>query len=95
MNKSTKLRKKKTCQSVMIMDDFSSEKNISCIKREIQLIERYQNAIHQSEQDDKLIISVVKIWLKYAAVVWSPHKKDIRKVEKIQAAAPKMIPSLR
>ncbi len=33
--------------------------------------------------------------LEYAAVVWSPHKKDIRKIERIQRAATKMVPTLR
>ena len=33
--------------------------------------------------------------LEYAAVVWSPHKKkDIRKLERIQRTATKMIPEL-
>ena len=34
--------------------------------------------------------------LEYAAVVWSPHKKNnIRKLERIQRAATKMLPELR
>ena len=34
--------------------------------------------------------------LEYAAVVWSPHKKkDVRKLERIQRAATKMVPTLR
>ena len=33
--------------------------------------------------------------LEYAAVVWSPHaKKDIRKLERIQRVATKMVPEL-
>ena len=34
--------------------------------------------------------------LEYAAVVWSPHKKkDVRKLERIQRVATKMVPTLR
>ena len=34
--------------------------------------------------------------LEYAATVWSPHhRKDIRKIERIQRAATKLVPSLR
>ena len=34
--------------------------------------------------------------LEYAAVVWSPHmKNDIRKLERIQRMATKMVPELR
>ena len=34
--------------------------------------------------------------LEYAPVVWSPHvKKDIRKLERIQRVATKMVPELR
>ena len=34
--------------------------------------------------------------LEYASIIWSPHnKKDIRKIERIQRAATKMVPSLR
>ena len=33
--------------------------------------------------------------LEYAAVIWSPHKKDIKKLEGIQRAATNRVPSLR
>ena len=33
--------------------------------------------------------------LEYAAVVWSPHKKDVTKLERIQSAATKMVPELK
>ena len=44
---------------------------------------------------NKLIKSLIQPKLEYATVIWSPHKKDIRKNERIQRAATKMAPSLR
>ncbi len=43
-----------------------------------------------------MIVSIIQPKLEYAAVVWSPHKKEgIRKIERIQRAATKMVPTLR
>ena len=42
-----------------------------------------------------LISSLIRPRLEYAAVVWSPHtKKNIRKLERVQRAATKMVPEL-
>ena len=44
----------------------------------------------------KLIVGLIRPRLEYAAVVWSPHKKkNIKRVERIQRVATKMVPSLR
>ena len=44
----------------------------------------------------KIITSMIRPKIEYAAVVWSPHKKkDIRKLERIQKAATKMVPEIR
>ena len=44
----------------------------------------------------KLIMAMIRPRLEYAAVVWSPYKKkDIQKIERIQRAATKLVPSLR
>ncbi len=44
----------------------------------------------------KLITSIIRPRLEYAAVVWSPRlKKDIRKLERIQQAATKLSELLR
>ncbi len=44
----------------------------------------------------KLITSIIRPRLEYAAVVWSPRlKKDVRKLERIQRAATKLPESLR
>ena len=41
----------------------------------------------------KIITSIIRPRMEYAAVVWSPNmKKDIRKIERIQKTATKMVP---
>ena len=44
----------------------------------------------------KIIATMKRPRLEYAAVVWSPHKKkDVMKIERIQRAATKMVPELK
>ncbi len=44
----------------------------------------------------KIITSFLRPTLEYAAVVWSPHlKKHIKKIEKVQRAVSRWVPSLR
>ena len=44
----------------------------------------------------KILTSMIHPRLEYAAVVWSPNaKKDIRKLERIQRVATKMVPEIR
>ena len=44
----------------------------------------------------KIIMSYIRPKLEYAAVVWSPHwKKHVMKLEKVQRAATKWVPTLR
>ena len=44
----------------------------------------------------KIMTAMIRPKLEYAAVVWSPHmKKDIRKLERIQRAATKMVPEIK
>ena len=44
----------------------------------------------------KIIATMMRPRLEYAAVVWSPHKKkDVMKIERIQRAATKMVPELK
>ena len=48
------------------------------------------------EMINKLITSLIRPKLEYAAVIWSPHKKkDLKKLERSQRATTKMVPSLR
>ncbi len=44
----------------------------------------------------KIITSFIRPTLEYAAVVWNPHlKKHVEKLEKVQRAATRWVPSLR
>ncbi len=43
----------------------------------------------------KIITSFIRPMLEYAAVVWSPHLKNTEKLEKVQRAATRWVPSLR
>ncbi len=44
----------------------------------------------------KIITSLIRPTLEYAAVVWNPHlKKHIEKLEKVQRAATRWVPSLK
>ena len=46
--------------------------------------------------DKEMMSKMVQPMLEYSVVVWSPHmKKDIRKFERIQRTATKMVPELR
>ena len=42
-----------------------------------------------------LTVSMIHSMMEYAAVVWLPRKKNVRKIGRIQTAATKMVPSLR
>ncbi len=48
------------------------------------------------EMVKKIITSFIRPTLEYAAVVWNPHViKHIEKLEKVQRAATRWVPSLR
>ena len=51
--------------------------------------------LNEEEIINNLITSLIRPKLEYVAVIWSPHKKDIKKIERLQRAATKMSPSLR
>jgi len=84
---------------VIIQDNLSPDKHINKIVRETySLLKNIRVAFHYLDEEmvKKLIVSMIRPRLEYAAVVWSPHKKkDVNKIERIQRAATKMIPSLR
>ena len=55
-------------------------------------------AFHYMDKDmmRKLITNVIRPRLEYAEVVWSPYKKKhIRKLERLQRMATKMVPEMR
>jgi len=59
---------------------------------------RYMKTAFKYVDEDmvrKIIISFIKPVLEYAAVVWNPHlKKHKSKIEKVQRAATRWVPSL-
>ena len=84
---------------IMITDDLSPEKHINKIIGGVYAlltnIRVAFNYLHE-EMLSKIIASILRPRLEYAAVVWSPHlKKHINKLEKVQRVATKMLPMLR
>ena len=83
---------------VTISNKLSFEKHISKITGETyNLLRNIKLAFSYIDEDmiKKLITSMIRPRLEYAALLWSPHlKKDVRKLERIQRAATKIPHSL-
>lgn len=83
---------------VTIQDSLSPEKHINRITgTAYRMVINIRMAFHYMDEVmvKKLIESIIRPQLEYAAVVWAPHKKKhIKKLERIQRAATKMTPSL-
>ena len=83
---------------VTISEEISSDKHIDKITGEtMNLLRRIKMAFNYMDEDMmKILISaLIRPRLEYAAVVWSQHmKKNIRKLERVQRAATKMVPEL-
>lgn len=84
---------------IIVRGDLSPESHINKVVGEAYgLLNRVRIAFNYLNEDMlvKIIKSMVRPKLEYAAVVWSPHlKKHITKLEKVQKVATKMIPELR
>ena len=84
---------------VTITENLTPDRHINKITGEVtNLLRRIKMAFSYIDGDmmRKLITSMVRPRLEYAATVWSPHtKKNIRKLERVQRAATKMVPELR
>ena len=84
---------------VVIQDTLSPEQHINQIfGSTYRTLTNIRVAFHFTDKDmmKKILTSMIRPRLEYAAVVWSPHaKKDIRKLERIQRVATKMVPELR
>ena len=80
-------------------DNLSPEKLINKIIGDTyQLLRNIRMAFKYLDEEmiNKLITSLIRPKLKYATVIWSPHKKkDIKKLERLRKAATKIAPSLR
>ncbi len=84
---------------VVVQDTLSPEKHINGIfastYRTLANI-RVAFSYMDTNMMKKIITSMIRPKIEYAAVIWSPYKKkDIRKLERIQRAATKMVPELR
>ena len=92
-------RKEEKDLGVIIQDTLSPTRHIdekyastSRMLTNIRVAFRYMD----KDMMKKILITMVRPKLEYAAVVWAPHKKkDIRKLERIQRAATKMVPELK
>lgn len=84
---------------VMIQDTLSPERHIKGIfGSTYNLLTNIRIAFSYMDKEmmKNIITSMVRPKLEYAAVVWAPHKKkDIRKLERIQRVATKMVPELK
>ena len=83
---------------VIVMDDMSPRRHVNKIVGETyNLLKNIRVAFSYIDEDmmKKIIVTMIRPRLEYAAVVWSPNlKKDIKQLERIQRAATKMVPSL-
>ena len=84
---------------VTVTDNLTPDKHINRVVGEaMSLLRRVKMAFSYVDTDmiKTLISSMIRPRLEYAATVWSPHtRKNIRKVERVQRAATKMVPELR
>lgn len=91
--------KKEKDLGVIVREDLSSENHINKIVGETYgLLNKIKIAFNYMDEEmlERLIKTMIRPRLEYAAVVWSPHlKKHINKLEKVQRAATRLIPELR
>ena len=84
---------------VTITEGLTPDRHISRITGEMtSLLRRIKMAFSYLDVDmmRKVICAMIRPRLEYAAIVWSPHtKKNIRKLERVQRAATKLVPELR
>ena len=84
---------------VVVQDTLSPERHINGIfGSAYRVLTDIRVAFHYMDKSmmRKIVTTMIRPRLEYAAVVWSPHmKKHIRKLERVQRAATKMVPELR
>ncbi len=94
----SKARKEKDL-GIIISDDLSPEHHINKITGEAySVLTRNRIALNYLDEEmlRKIIETVIRPRLEYAAVVWSPNlKKHIVKIERVQRVATKMLTSLK
>ena len=84
---------------VMVQDTLTPERHINMVCGSTRkMLMNIRVAFHYLDKDmmNKIIATMIRPKLEYAAVVWSPNKKkDIVKLERIQRIATKMVPELK
>ena len=83
---------------VVMQENLHPDKHIDMIFGETyNLLRNIRVAFHYLDKEmmRKLICTMIRPRLEYAGVVWSPYKKkDIKKLERLQRMATKMVPEL-
>ena len=83
---------------ILIQDNLSPEKHIDKIFGDTyRMLRNIRVAFYflDKEMMRKIIMTMIRPKLEYAAIVWSPYKKKhVRKLERIQRIATKMVPEL-
>ena len=84
---------------MVIQDTLSPERHINQIfGSTYRTLINIRVAFHYMDKEmmKKILTSMIRLRLEYAAVVWSPNaKQDIRKLERVQRVTTKMVPELR
>ena len=83
---------------VTIQDNLQPEKHIERIFRDTyRMLRNIGVAFHYMDKDmmRKIIATMIRPKMEYAETVWSPYKKKhVKKLERIQRMATKMVPEL-
>ena len=84
---------------VTVQSDIQSESHIDRIYRETyNVIKNIGLSFHYMDKEmmRKLVTTIIRPRLEYAQVLWSPYKKKhIRKLERLQRMATKMVPEMK
>ena len=84
---------------IIIQNTLSPEKHINKVfGKTYNMLQNIGLAFHYLDEGmmNKIICTLIRPQLEYAACIWSPHmKKHVKKVERIQRLATKMVPGLK
>ncbi len=80
---------------IKMQNTLSPEKHINKLFREThKMLQNIKDINFMDKEMKKIITTMIRLKLEYASVVWSPHKKEIRKLERIQKLAMKLVPEI-
>lgn len=76
---------------VKVTDNISLNKHIKKITGlALNLLKNARTAFEMMRN----VVTMIRSWLNYAAVVWSPHEKNLKNLERVQRMSTKMVPEL-